>query len=86
MNQNSMMKQMVNFQKNSFNVIFNNMAVARTRSVRNTDRLLNYAFWIPEHLKDSTAKYENEFQKICDSYKKISDEYFEKIEAATTTP
>ncbi len=79
MDQNQVMKQVIDFQKAAFDNAYSAMTTAQDRTEKMTDSFMNQAFWIPENVKDACSTWTKTYHEGCETFKKTVDDNFEKM-------
>ena len=82
MDQKAIFKQMVDFNKATFNNSFNAMGMVQEQAERMLNMSLEQATWLPEEGKKVIDEWINGYKKGREDFKKIVDENFAKVEAS----
>ena len=81
MDQKTIFKQMVEFNKGAFNNAFNAMVMVQDQNETLANTMLNQATWMPEEGKKAVQEWVETFKKGREEYKKTVEEAFKKVEA-----
>ena len=79
MDQKQIFKQMIDFNKATFDNSFNAMVMLQEQTERMADQLLNQTAWLPEDGKKAVADWVNAYKTGRDDFKKNVDDSFEKV-------
>jgi hypothetical protein len=74
-------KQMLDFQKSSFDNTFSAMVLVQEQGERMLGNVLGQSPWVPEEGKKVINEWINAYKKGQEDFKKTMDESFKKIEA-----
>lgn len=85
MPQNQFFKQMLDFNKATFQSTFNTISMMQDQAQQFSSQLLEKAPWIPQEGKKATSDLGMAFKKGRDDFKKVVDENFEKMEQFFST-
>ena len=80
MDQKAMLKQMVEFNKTTFDNSFKTMVMLQEQTEAMVNTLLGQATWLPEEGKKVINDWVKAFKKGRDDYKKLVDQSFTKVE------
>ncbi|MEW6377308.1 MAG: hypothetical protein AB1502_16145 [Thermodesulfobacteriota bacterium] len=80
MEQRQLIKQMLDFNKTTFNNTFNAVAMLQDQAERMTKMFLEQAAWLPEEGKKILNDWTDGFKKGRDDFKNAMDESFKKVE------
>jgi len=80
MDQKAMLKQMVEFNKTTFDNSFKTMVMLQEQTETMVNTLLGQATWLPEEGKKVINDWVKAFKKGRDDYKKLVDQSFTKVE------
>ena len=80
MDQKTIFKQMVDFNKGAFNNAFTAMVMVQDQNETLANTMLNQATWMPEEGKKAVREWVETFKKGREEYKKTVDEAFKKVE------
>ena len=80
MDQKAMLKQMVEFNKTTFDNSFKTMVMLQEQTETMVNTLLGQATWLPEEGKKVIKDWVKAFKKGRDDYKKLVDQSFAKVE------
>ena len=75
-----MAKQMIDYQKSTFNNVFNAMNMLQEQSEKMTMTFLEQSPAVPETGKNSIKEWNQAVKKGCEDFKKIVDDNFNKME------
>ena len=81
MDQKAIFKQMVDFNKATFNNSFNAMGMVQEQAERMLNMSLEQATWLPEEGKKAIDEWIKAYKKGREDFKKTVDENFAKVEA-----
>jgi hypothetical protein len=81
MNQFSLAKQMIDFNRTTFESAFGAMCQLQEQSEKMMNTFIEQAPWIPGEGKKAIADMAATFRKSCSEFKKAVDENFGKMEA-----
>ena len=73
-------KQMIDFQKATFNNSFSTMVAFQEQTEKMVNVFLEQAVWLPEDGKKAVNEWGAAYKKGCDDFKKTVDENFSKVE------
>jgi hypothetical protein len=73
-------KQMMDFQKSTFNNTFNSMVAFQDQTERMVNVLMDQSVWLPEDGKKVVNEWGAAFKKGRDDFKKSVDDNFNKFE------
>lgn len=82
MDQKQVFKQMVDFNKTSFNNAFQALVMVQEQTETMAASMLAQASWLPEEGKKAVNDWIAACKKGRDEYKKLVEDAFEKVEAA----
>jgi hypothetical protein len=80
MDQKQILKQMIDFNKATFDNTFNAMVMLQEQSERAANTLLEQATWLPEDGKKAINEWVKAYKKGREDFKKLVDENFKKVE------
>lgn len=80
MDQKQMFKQMLDFNKTSFNNSFNAMVMVQDQTETMARGLLAQASWMPEEGRKAVQDWIDACKKGREEYKKLVDDAFKKVE------
>lgn len=80
MEQNQIIKQMIQFNKNVFETTFNSMAMLQDQMEKTTDMLLGQATWLPAEGKKVVEEWLKAYRKGRENFRNTADESFKKVE------
>lgn len=86
MDQMQLVKQVIDFQKTSFDNSFEAMKIVQEQTEKATDALLSQSTWVPEDGRKVLSQWYDAYKKGADDFKKIVDENFHKVEDYFGTP
>ena len=81
MNQNQLLKQMLDFNRTAFENTFNTMTMLQEQAERVVNGCLEQATWLPKTGKTVINEWTNACKKGRESFKSSMDENFKKTEA-----
>jgi hypothetical protein len=81
MNQNQLLKQMLDFNRTTFENTFNTITMLQEQVERVTNGCLEKATWLPKEGKTVINEWTNACKKGRESFKSSIDEGFKKTEA-----
>ena len=73
-------KQMIDFQKTTFDNTFSAMVMMQEQTERMANTLLEQAAWMPEEGKKAVSDWVKAYKKGREDFKKSVDENFKKVE------
>jgi polyhydroxyalkanoate synthesis regulator phasin len=73
-------KQMIDFQKTTFDNTFSAMVMMQEQTERMANTLLEQAAWMPEEGKKAVSDWVKAYKKGREDFKKAVDENFKKVE------
>lgn len=79
-NQKKMFKQMIDFQKNTFDNSFRAMSNLQEQGEKMTEAFLDQAHWLPAEGKKAVNDWIETYKSGRTSFKKAVEDHFEKIE------
>jgi len=82
MDQKTLFKQMVDFNKATFDNSFNAMGMVQEQAERMLNMSLEQATWLPEDGKKAIDEWIKGYKKGRKDFKKIVDENFARVEAS----
>jgi polyhydroxyalkanoate synthesis regulator phasin len=80
MDQNAIVKQLIEFQKTTVDNSFNALKMVQEQTEKIARSFLDQANWLPEEGKKVVDQWMNAYKKGQDDYKKVVDENFKKVE------
>jgi polyhydroxyalkanoate synthesis regulator phasin len=80
MDQKEMVKQMIDFQKSSFDNSFNAMKMVQEQTEKIAGTFVDQTNWIPEDGRKLITQWINAYTKGRDDFKKVVDDNFEKVD------
>jgi hypothetical protein len=81
MDQKKMFRQMLEFNKASFDNSFNSMVMLQEQAEKAVQLMLTQAAWIPEEGRNAVHEWVNGYKKGRAGFKNFMDENFQKVEA-----
>ena len=81
MDQKLMFKQMIDFNKSSFNNAFSAMVMAQEQTETMANTFLEQAAWLPEEGKKAIKDWLDACKKGREDYKKLIDDAYKKVES-----
>ncbi len=85
MDQKNLVKQMIDFQKTSFDNSFNVMKMAQEHTEKMTDTFVEQANWLPEDGRKLITQWIGAYKKGRDDFKKVVDDNFKKVDEYLST-
>ena len=73
-------KQMIDFQKTTFDNTFNAMVILQEQTERMANTFLEQATWLPEEGKKAINEWVKAYKNGCEDFKKAVDESFKRVE------
>jgi hypothetical protein len=73
-------KQMIDFQKTTFDNTFSAMVMMQEQTERMANTILEQAAWMPEEGKKAVSDWVKAYKKGREDFKKAVDENFKKVE------
>jgi len=80
MDQKKMFKQMIDFQKATFDNSFTAMSTLQEQGEKVVDMVLNQAPWLPPEGKKAVTDWLGAYKQGRDEFKKAAESNFEKVE------
>lgn len=80
MDQKQVLKQMVEFNKTTFDNSFSAMVMLQEQTEKMVNTFLQQATWLPEEGKKVLNEWVKTYKKGRDDYKKLVDQSFKKVE------
>ncbi len=84
MDQKQMIKQMVEFNKTSFNNAFDAMVMIQNQAGQMSEFMLEQASWVPKDGKKAVSEWVSAVKKGREDFKKTVDDNFKKLEDMLT--
>ena len=81
MDQKQLFKQMLDFQKTTFDNSFNAMVLLQEQTEKASVTLLDQATWLPEEGRKAIDEWIAAYKKGREDFKALVDENFSKVEA-----
>ncbi len=81
MDRKQIVKQMLNFNKSSFNNAFNTLAMAQEQTETMGKSFIEQAAWLPAEGKKAVQDWLDACKKGREEYKKLIDDAYKKVEA-----
>ncbi|MDM8555375.1 hypothetical protein QUF75_11640 [Desulfococcaceae bacterium HSG7] len=79
MDQKQILKQMIDFNKATFDNSFNAMIMLQEQTERMSSQLLDQAAWLPEDGKKAISDWVSAYKTGRDDFKKSVDDSFKKV-------
>ena len=73
-------KEMIDFQKTTFDNTFNAMIMFQEQTERMANTILDQATWLPEEGKKAINDWVKSYKKGREDFKKVVDDNFKKVE------
>ena len=86
MDQKQVLKQMIDFNKATFDNTFNAIVMLQEQAERAANTLLEQANWLPEDGKKAINEWVKAYKKGREDFKKVVDENFQKVESFFPEP
>ncbi|MBN2283024.1 MAG: hypothetical protein JXO48_03955 [Deltaproteobacteria bacterium] len=80
MDQKELFKQMITFNKTTFDNSFNAMVMLQDQAEKMVNSLLEQATWMPEEGKKAISEWAASYKKGREAFKQTVDESFKKVE------
>jgi polyhydroxyalkanoate synthesis regulator phasin len=80
MDQNQLLKQMIDFNKATFDNSFSAMVMLQEQTEKMVNSFLEQATWLPEEGKKVINEWIKAYKKGCDDFKKAVDENFKRVD------
>jgi len=80
MDQNQIFKQMIDFNKATFDNSFKAMVMVQEQTEKTVSTILDQATWLPEEGKKAIEEWANACKKGAEDFKKAVDDNFKKVE------
>ena len=81
MEQKEFFKQMIEFNKATFDNTFNAIVMMQDQAERAANNLIDQATWLPEEGKKAVREWAKAYKKGREDFKKTVDENFNRVEA-----
>jgi uncharacterized protein YdiU (UPF0061 family) len=81
MDQKQLFKQMLDFQKTTFDNSFNAMVLLQEQTEKASQTLLDQATWLPEEGRKAIDQWMAAYKQGREEYKALVDENFKKVES-----
>jgi uncharacterized coiled-coil DUF342 family protein len=81
MDQKQILKQMIDFNKATFDNTFNAMVMLQEQAERAANTLMEQANWLPEDGKKAINEWVKAYKKGREDFKMVVDENFQKVES-----
>ena len=85
MDQKTMVKQVFDFQKNTFDNFYKSMATIQDQAERSMSFMLDRAPWLPEESKNIILEWGRIYKKGREDFKRAMDDGYEKLESYIMT-
>jgi len=79
-------KQMIAFQKSTFNNTFNALLTLEQQNEKVFNSFMDQSNWIPENGKQAMVEWVESYKKGREDFKNVIDENFKKVEAYFVSP
>lgn len=79
-------KQLLDFQKTTFDNAFNTVILIQDQTEKRASSFLDRTPWFPKEGQNTINEWANAFKKGRDDFKKVVDESFEKMETFFLSP
>jgi len=87
MDQNKLLKQMLDFNKTAFDNVFGSMTRIQEQAEKATTTCLDQAAWMPQAGKTAINEWMKTCRQVRESFKNSMDDGFKKVESyCTHTP
>ena len=80
MDQNQIFKQMIDFNKATFDNSFSAMAMVQKQTEKMVSTMMDQAAWLPEEGKKAVRDWADACKKGSEDFRKAVDENFKKVE------
>ncbi len=80
MDQNQIFKQMIDFNKATFDNSFSAMSMVQEQTEKMVGTTLEQASWLPEEGKKVIGEWVGAYKSGCEDFKKAVDDNFKKVE------
>ncbi|EFK11123.1 conserved hypothetical protein [delta proteobacterium NaphS2] len=80
MDQNQIFKQMIDFNKATFDNSFSAMAMVQKQTEKMVSTMMDQAAWLPEEGKKAVQDWADACKKGSEDFRKTVDENFKKVE------
>lgn len=80
MEQTTMLKQIMNFNKAAFDNAYTSMAMLQDQTEKIANMSMEKATWIPEEGKKFADEWAKAYKQGCEDFKKAVDNNFKKVE------
>jgi polyhydroxyalkanoate synthesis regulator phasin len=80
MEQKAILKQMIDFNKNTFDNSFNAMVMLQEQTEKMVNAFMDQATWLPEEGRKVINEWTKAYKKGCEDFRKAADENFKRVE------
>lgn len=80
MEQKAIMKQMIDFNKATFDNTFNALVTLQEQTEKMVNTFLEQATWLPEEGKKVINDWVQAYKKGCEDFKRLVDENFKRVD------
>ena len=80
MEQKAIMKQMIDFNKATFDNTFNAQVTLQQQTEKMVNTFLEQATWLPEEGKKVISDWVQAYKKGCEDFKRLVDENFKRVD------
>lgn len=80
MDQKKLFKQMIDFNKATFNNSFNALVMLQDQMERVSSTILDQAAWLPEDGRKAVNEWVDAYKKGRENFKKVVDDGFDKLD------
>jgi len=85
MDQKTMVKQVFDFQKNTFDNFFKSLSTVQDQAEKSMSFMLDRSPWLPEESKNVILEWGRIYKKGRDDFKRAMDDGYEKMESYFVT-
>jgi hypothetical protein len=80
MEQKAILKQMIDFNKNTFDNSFNALVMLQQQTEKMVNTFVDQASWLPEEGKKVITEWTKAYKKGSEDFRKAADENFKRVE------
>lgn len=80
MEQKELLKQMIEFNKTTFDNAFNTIVMMQNQTEQMVSSFMSQSSWLPEEGKKALNEWVNAYKKARDDFKKAIDESYKRVE------
>ena len=80
MEQKELLKQMIEFNKTTFDNAFNTIVMMQNQTEQMVNSFMNQSSWLPEEGGKALNEWVNAYKKARDNFKKAIDESYKRVQ------